>query len=504
MGNQISTGACNAANFYLILANQSSSSSRPLLPPASSLTFEGVMKTYFYKTGMNQTNKLLEANYSVAFDQKPSWLSPNQVPPASQEMHLAVGLHSSEDGKNERNDLNLVVVVDISGSMSSGFDETSSTKVSESSERRNKLQVAAEVLCQIIDSLQEHERIGVVLFDDKAEILQPLTLCSQLSRDILKKKICELRPRGGTNWDIGMAAAIDLFSCLDMFREDDERAAFQPQHSNRIVFLTDACPNIGGPESIDVLAKRANIGPYKIYTTYIGVGLDFNSEIVHELTKIRGSNYFSAHSSDEFKKILNDDFNYLVTPLCFDVKLRMESEDLEIEKVFGTPFSDQCRGELMKFETCSAGPKDEEKGVNGGIVLIRAKPKHGSFSNLNKDVHVEFILEYETLDGKKIVEKKPLIISKQELEEPKCENYYENSGVRKAIFLVRYVELVRDLLSHYKSSSSKVTIPDSWIEKLKQLQEYYEKESLILADENLEEVGTAIPNLISIVEKMND
>jgi len=34
------------------------------------------------------------------------------------------------------------------------------------------------------------------------------------------------------------------------------------------------------------------------------VGLDFNVELVDQLTKTKGTNYFSVHSSEQFKKIL--------------------------------------------------------------------------------------------------------------------------------------------------------------------------------------------------------
>lgn len=151
-----------------------------------------------------------------------------------------------------------------------------------------KLQVASQVLCQIVENLNVHERLGIVLFDDTTDVLQPLSLCSSIDRDVLKQSVLNLKPRGGTNWSLGMEKAIDLFSSLDPQMMESSN------HSNRIIFLTDACPNIGGSETLDVLAKRANNGPYRIYSTYIGVGLDFNSDIVEGLTKIRGSNYFSA------------------------------------------------------------------------------------------------------------------------------------------------------------------------------------------------------------------
>ena len=39
----------------------------------------------------------------------------------------------------------------------------------------------------------------------------------------------------------------------------------------------------------------------KIYTTVIGLGLDFNTDLVESITKVKGANYFSVHTPGEFR-----------------------------------------------------------------------------------------------------------------------------------------------------------------------------------------------------------
>lgn len=43
-----------------------------------------------------------------------------------------------------------------------------------------------------------------------------------------------------------------------------------------------------------------------------GVGLDFNTELVEGISKVRGANYFSVHSPGEFRRRLTDEFDYAV------------------------------------------------------------------------------------------------------------------------------------------------------------------------------------------------
>jgi Ca-activated chloride channel family protein len=108
----------------------------------------------------------------------------------------------------------------------------------------------------------------------------------------------------------------------DMLAEDEESR----KNTNRILFLTDALPNVGGSEKCLIdLSKRAAESS-SIYITYIGVGLNFNSDLIYELTKIRASNYFSVHSKESFRRILPTDFNYIVTPIAFNIQINMKSK----------------------------------------------------------------------------------------------------------------------------------------------------------------------------------
>jgi hypothetical protein len=63
-----------------------------------------------------------------------------------------------------------------------------------------------------------------------------------------------------------------------------------------------------------------------IYTTTFGIGLDFNATLTDQISKNRGANYFSVNSASEFKRKLDADFEYFVTPLVFDLSLKVVKE----------------------------------------------------------------------------------------------------------------------------------------------------------------------------------
>ena len=46
--------------------------------------------------------------------------------------------------------------------------------------------------------------------------------------------------------------------------------------------------------------------------TFIGIGLDFNTELIEAISKVKGSNYYAVHSADDFMTRMDDEFEYMV------------------------------------------------------------------------------------------------------------------------------------------------------------------------------------------------
>jgi Ca-activated chloride channel family protein len=87
----------------------------------------------------------------------------------------------------------------------------------------------------------------------------------------------------------------------------------------------------------------------------IGVGLDFNTDLVnHITTNITGASYMSVASSAEFKKQIDEDFDYMVCPLVFDVTIKMDTladNKVMIDQIYGTPEADNKTGVCIHVGT---------------------------------------------------------------------------------------------------------------------------------------------------------
>ena len=73
------------------------------------------------------------------------------------------------------------------------------------------MEVANEAVVGLLGHLNDDDRFGMVLFDDRAYLGKPLSLIGTTDVEKLKEHILELEPMNSTNMDEGMRMGTDLF-----------------------------------------------------------------------------------------------------------------------------------------------------------------------------------------------------------------------------------------------------------------------------------------------------
>ena len=399
------------------------------LPLATDITYNGLFYDYYFNTGNNNihSNELFMPSYSTAVSKDP--ISGNN------EFYMTVGLNSNiKESDFKRKKLNIVVVMDISGSMSSGFNKYyyggKSLEGDSNDDNKSKMKIANESLNLLIDSLNSEDRLGIVLFDNNSYLAKPVSLIGETDVEKIKEHVLEITPQGGTNFDAGYTTGTELFT---------EEMLNDPEYENRIIVITDAMPNVG-KTSKDTLTKDVEKNADKgIYTSFIGVGVDFNTEVIECLSNVTGSNYFSVHSSEEFKKIMSDDFDYMVTPLVFDLELKLDSNEFKIEQVYGTDCKDKNSGTIMKVNTLFPSSRNSSGEAKGGIILLKLTPTSYTSQYIDKSAQkTNITVSYKDGNGK-------MHTNTQEVKFKNFnEEYYDNTGIRKGIVLTRYANLMKE------------------------------------------------------------
>ena len=451
------------------------------LPIPSDLSHEGLFNEYYFDTGGDRAcTSLFCPSYSTA-------VSPDPLS-GETERYLTVGLNSGITDF-ERKTLNLVVVLDISGSMSSPFDRYYYDRFGNRHEVENytekpKMDVATDVVASMTEHLRGEDRLGVVLFDDDSYVAKPMREVQKTDMDAIRDHVRELRAGGGTNLSAGAELGTDLLA--------DHADADQSEYETRMLFLTDAMPNRGTTGEgglVDIAEENA---ADDVYSTFVGIGVDFNTELVDALTAVRGANYYSVHSADQFEERLDEEFEYMVTPLVFDLSLELDADGYEVEQVYGTSAAEDASESLIRANTLFPSPTDGGR-TRGGVILAKVR-------RTGADSELRLTASYETRQGERRRQSRTVQFPAA------SGTRYDNTGIRKAVLLSRYADLLRswmvdertdeygaddiespedDSLGRWERQSDPLAVSETYRERFASFADHLEREMAALGDDDL-------------------
>jgi Ca-activated chloride channel homolog len=412
-------GAKDISNFRENIQND-------YLPLPDDVTCEGLFYDYYFDTGASEpTDKLYSPSYSYAVTGDPF--------SGETEYYLSVGLNSGlTENDFARKKLNLVIVIDTSGSMQEYYNQYYYDRLGkridayadEGVVRKTKMNSAAESVVSILDQLNGDDNFAIVTFNSNARLQKSMGPVGRTNMREVRSEILDTVAGGSTNLAAGMELGTGQFKGMS---EVDSY-----EFENRMIVLTDAQPNTGDFSSSGLAGIAQSNAKRRIYTTVIGIGVDFNSQLIEEITKIRGANYYSVHSPREFRQRVEEEFDYMVTPLVFNLRLNFRSDGWRIEKVFGSPEADAATGSLMKVNTLFPA-KSEDGEVRGGLVLLKLRK-----TSSRSGEKVYLTTTYEDRNGRTDGDESVIYL---ESEQPE---YFDNTGIQKGILLARYACLLQN------------------------------------------------------------
>ncbi|RUP05255.1 hypothetical protein BC936DRAFT_140520, partial [Jimgerdemannia flammicorona] len=481
----------STTSYRAYLTGQQAASHTAPNKKTSFLNYENIFYSFAFDVGALEQTETFTPRYFVAStistprlgeEAQPSTgdAPATPRPPPEREYWLGLSTVSKYDGEGMRRHprlpLDLGVALDISGSMDDCFD-------SENESQRSKLAVAKEGLNAIVAQLVPGDQFGLVVFDHNQREILPMTAWEDVDKDVLRQKIKDLRICGGTDLSGGMRAATKLFGPTSSRKPKAEG------RTRRILFLTDlnSSSNTANDERmlLDITAKNAAELPGGIYTTVVGVGMDFNVALVEKVSKTRGCRYTSIASVGEFRQLTEAEFNHDVMPIAFDIRLIIESGAWSVDKAYGSPeLSGINSGEDDKITFSSEFPSahDDDGNSRGGLILFRLKPTNDAITRKSdkgkgkqKDVGgnpdlLKLKMTYMDVSGEKrentqevhlLPTANPHGVATVLLDDG---NWYHGTAVRKAIALVDFIDLHNDYIMDDRNFVNPVpTSTPSWM-----------------------------------------
>jgi Ca-activated chloride channel family protein len=186
--------------------------------------------------------------------------------------------------RQTRRPMNLAVVLDRSGSMS----------------EEHKIDNAKKALYALIDQLHEDDIFSLVIYDDVIEVLREAGPVG--NKRSLKSLVEEIYPRNSTNLGGGV---------IEGFRQAQQYAC--REYTNRVVLLSDGLANRGITDANELNRIARRYRSQSISLTAMGVGLDYNENLMAGLAESGGGNYYFIESAHQLASIMAREFDLLKT-----------------------------------------------------------------------------------------------------------------------------------------------------------------------------------------------
>ena len=212
--------------------------------------------------------------------------------------YLKVGLTGfALTGREERAPANVALVLDKSGSMSG-----------------EKLQHAKQAALAALDRLGSNDIVSVVVYDTTVSVLVPATKFTD--RETVRAKIMSIEADGTTALFAGVSKAAEEIRKFS----DLERA-------NRIILLSDGQANVGPSSPSELGSLGHSLRKEGIAVSTIGLGLDYNEDLMCQLARKSDGNHCFVRHSSELEKIFAAEFGDVATVVAQEISVKIHCAD---------------------------------------------------------------------------------------------------------------------------------------------------------------------------------
>jgi len=263
-------------------------------PPTDAVRVEELVNYFDYGYARPQDRATPFSSY-VSLAPSP-WSAERQI--------LHVGIQGFDLPKGEQPPLNLVFLIDTSGSMSP----------------EDRLPLAQKSLSLLIDQLRPQDRVAMVAYAGSAgAVLGPTDGRQKLK---MRCALGALHSGGSTAGGQGLSLAYAL-----------ARENFDPKAVNRVILVTDGDFNVGvaDPAKLkDFVAEKRKDG---VYLSVYGFGRgNYNDTMMQALAQNGNGTAAYVDSLQEARKLFRTDFTKSLFPIADDVKVQIEFNPAQVSE----------------------------------------------------------------------------------------------------------------------------------------------------------------------------
>ena len=222
---------------------------------------------------------------------------------------LAVEVAAQKEQQRARIPINISLVLDRSGSMAG-----------------EKLSHARQAAREMIKRLSGEDRMSLIAYDSTVDVMVPSVSLAE-GRARLLAAVERIVDRGGTNLGAGLSRGIE-----ELRRTRSDRFV------HRVILISDGRANEGvtDPGTLNAWSEEARRGSISIST--MGVGLDYNEDLMMALADHGGGSYHYIRDSSALARIFNQELDSLFATVAKGMVLEVQpAPGVSAEKVYGYP-----------------------------------------------------------------------------------------------------------------------------------------------------------------------
>lgn len=234
---------------------------------------------------------------------------------SDKEMLVNMRLWGDDFAPAKRPPVNLVLVIDESGSMN----------------ERGKMTYARQAAKDLVSKLNGYDRVGIVAYSDYSRVVHPVQKLNDKTRVL--RLIDTIHPTNSTNLSSGLIEGISQL-------QYNTRNGYV----NKVILLSDGLANRGITDIGSLSQISARSAEDGIYITTMGLGLSYDEDLMMSIAECGAGNYYFIESPEQMAYIFNKEFRQTTSTIAKDVVIELKlGIDVELVEVYGYTYNREGR-----------------------------------------------------------------------------------------------------------------------------------------------------------------
>ena len=219
----------------------------------------------------------------------------------NQEIPCSIELQGSEEGNGQRSGVDIICVIDVSGSMSGP-----------------KLELVQKTLLFMVKRLSDTDRVSIITFSDDAKTLSNLLVVNESGKEKLSKIIGSMRIEGGTEIILGLETSMVVLTNRKKINQ-----------VTSVLLLTDGVDNNVGTamqrlEKLFVKYDKQIPTNYSIHT--FGYGSDHQADLLNSVSQRKNGGFYFVESEASIPQVFSDCLGEMMSIIADSIQVELSTQ----------------------------------------------------------------------------------------------------------------------------------------------------------------------------------